>query len=147
MRIWLSLVMMGWAMTAQAEDALVNFITGGIGKAERDEILALKPNYNFEVKVALKSGHYVGDVRVVITDKAGETVLDELTDGPFFFAKLEPGSYKVKGMYNDQEQTQSFTILANTTMREVIFRFDGNEEIIKDQPSSPLQTPAPVVNE
>lgn len=110
----------------------IPFITGGIGKGEREAIFAKKDQYNFEVKVALTTGHYLGNVRVMIEDKSGDTVLDAQTDGPLFFARLPAGTYRVHGHYEDQKQSQNVTIRDNTPMREVIFRFKGNEEVVED---------------
>ena len=107
------------------------YVTGGIGKDERAQLEASRPNYNFEVKSALKTGHFTGDVHITITNEAGETVLDAATDGPLFSVKLEKGKYSVTGKYEDQTKTQKFTI-GNEPMREVIFRWDGNEPIVKD---------------
>lgn len=106
------------------------YITGGIGKDERKQLEAKRSDYNFEVKSALKTGHFTGDVHITIVNAEGDTVLDASTDGPLFYVKLEKGSYSVTGKYEDQTKTQKFTI-GDEPMREVIFRWDGDEPVVK----------------
>lgn len=118
--------------TAAAAASDIPYMTGGVGKAEREEIAARRSEFNLEIKLALNSGHYIGDVKVIIEDKNGKTILSELSDGPLFYAKLPEGGYKVTGMYQGQTMERAFSIRANTPMREVIFRFEGNEPVIKD---------------
>ena len=117
------------------------YITGGIGASERAEFDARRSEFNFEVKTALKTGHYLADVVVTITNEAGQVILDAQTDGPLFYAKLAPGKYTVKAIHGEQTQSQSITIVSETAMREAIFRFDGQEAIIdKDEQEDPYST-------
>ncbi len=121
------------ASTAHAD---VPYITGGVGKTEREMIQQKTQSgmYNLEIKTALHSGHYLGDVAITITDNAGTTVLNATTDGPLFFAKLKPGTYHISGNYNGQKQSQKTTIHENTKMREVMLRFKDMDNDERDAP-------------
>lgn len=132
MRFLTTMALTGMVAAASTALADVPFLTGGIGKHEREEIEAQRDAYNLQVKAALKSGHYLGDVRVMIEDKNQNLILNEPMDGPLFFAKLPPGTYKVYGNYKMQTLEKAIRIRKNTPLREVMFRFDGYEEIIDD---------------
>lgn len=73
----------------------VTFITGGIGDEERMAIEQNKKDYNLYITNASTDGAFAGTSRVVVTNSSGATVLDTMTAGPLFYAKLPAGSYKV----------------------------------------------------
>lgn len=87
----------------------VAFVTGGIGDEERAEIEAMKGDYNFYVQNASKNGAYVEDAQVVITNKAGEVVL-ETDAAPILYACLPVGRYQLKAQLGEQTLSQKFTI-------------------------------------
>ena len=130
MKVLLAVFTLFLAETAMAE---VPFLTGGIGKTEREVVLAQKSNYNFEIRAALKTGHYVSSVHYSITDSSGTELLSAEAEGPYFFATLPVGNYKVTAKYGEQTLTKSVSIAKNTSMREAIFRFNGNEEVVGDE--------------
>lgn len=119
------------AMASIAQAASVPYITGGIGKDEREAIIAKRSDYNFEIKSALKAGNFTGDVRVVIENADEETLLDAMTDGPLFYVKLSPGTYHVKTSYEDQKQENTVSIDAKTPMREIMLRWDETKPDLK----------------
>jgi hypothetical protein len=61
---------------------------------------------------AEKTGAYLAGVRVRVLDAKGTSILDSVSEGPFFYAKLKPGKYRITASFNDQEQTQSAVISA-----------------------------------
>ena len=71
------------------------YVTGGMGLDERSALEEAAREYNLKLSCAMTGGKYVADVRVVIRDASGRTVLDAATDGPWLFAKLPAGSYRI----------------------------------------------------
>jgi hypothetical protein len=118
--------------------AQVSYVSGGVGLEERTRIQASAHLYNFQVKAAYTTGHYLADVRIMIHEAAsGEEVLNALTEGPFFYAKLPAGTYVVSAAFGDEVQEQRISIAAgNAPMREAIFRF-------KPAPEPALIAPLP----
>ena len=53
---------------------------------------------------------YAGDVQVVIRDTQDATVLNVLSQGPYFLAKIPPGSYEVFATYEDRTQSRKVNI-------------------------------------
>jgi len=74
----------------------VTYISGGIGFDDMEMLRELRPNYNLHLLFASQgSGQYLAEVRVKILDQKGETQLDAIADGPYFYAKVTPGKYKI----------------------------------------------------
>ncbi|WP_347986517.1 carboxypeptidase regulatory-like domain-containing protein [Methylomonas sp. AM2-LC] len=93
--IYMSAVAEQSAINAQSQGE-VNFVTGGVGAEERQELQALRGEYNLQLLFILKdSGSYLSDVKVRIEDAKGVVYLETVADGPLLFAKLKPGNYTV----------------------------------------------------
>lgn len=74
----------------------VTFVSGGIGQEGLDAIDAAKSGYNLRLLFAIQgTGTYLADVRVKLLDQKGNTLLDTVSEGPYFLAKVSPGHYKV----------------------------------------------------
>ncbi len=84
--------------------------SGGAGLDERDAMREIQRNYDLKLEFAMKSGEYVSDVKVDIQDATGKTVLSDVTDGPWFFAELPAGSYKVAVSFAGRTEVGNFTV-------------------------------------
>ena len=92
----------------------VTYITGGAGDEDRQTLASVKSQYNLRLQFALaKSGEFIADVNVTLVDAKGRTVLDAVSDGPYFFAHLAPGRYKLSVTSNGQTQTRNTTVSAS----------------------------------
>jgi hypothetical protein len=80
------------------------FITGGIGEEELEQINAARTDFNVRLLMTEKAGAYVTDVRVVIVDGKGKTVLETGSAGPYLLAKLSKGIYRVSASYEGRSQ-------------------------------------------
>lgn len=82
------------AMAVQTQNG-VSYATGGIGVEERTEMKNSAQDYNLKLTLALRDGHMVGKTRVKIQNSQGATILNTTSNGPLFYARLQPGTYKV----------------------------------------------------
>lgn len=74
----------------------VTYISGGIGLDDMEMLRELRPNYNLHLLFASQgSGQYLAEVNVKLLDAKGQTLLDAMADGPYFYAKVSPGKYKI----------------------------------------------------
>lgn len=75
----------------------VPWVTGGVGESEQAQMGVLgQEGYNLRLVFAEKgTGAYLSDVHVTVADAAGRVLVDAVTNGPGFFAKVPPGQYKV----------------------------------------------------
>jgi hypothetical protein len=86
------------------------FISGGVGKAERDRLEAMRDQYNFYLQMATSGGAFVSGVNVQIKDAKGNVVLETVTDGPLLMAKLPQGKYIVQASKFGETKTQNVQV-------------------------------------
>lgn len=73
----------------------VSFVSGGVGQESLDQLNAMSHDFNLKLVFALNSGAYLSGVQVGIVDGKGKTVVDAMSNGPWFMAKLPSGNYQV----------------------------------------------------
>lgn len=104
----------------------VNVVTGGVGETERAQVKSQEGNYNLKLVFTGEGGIYLGDVAVIVRDKAGNEVVNGKTDGPFLLAELKPGSYTVDA--TDQGFQKQQTIQIGSQLRTYYMRFPIKDE-------------------
>jgi hypothetical protein len=126
--LFLAAIMVSYTVQAQELSAQpqtvkgVTFVSGGVGEIEGQEMLAMKKEYNLHLLFVDKdTGAYTADVRVKILDAKGATILDSVSEGPFFYAKLNPGKFRITASSNNQEQTQSTVISARKAVTKTFY--------------------------
>ena len=105
------------ALTPQTASGIA-YITGGVTIDERQEMMAQRNNYSLLLKVAAKSGKYLGDSVVKITDQDGATVFECTTDGPWLLVDLPVGRYTVSATGLNITQSQKI-LISKKTRREI----------------------------
>lgn len=101
--------------------------SGGVGLNARDDLRARAPDHNVKMVFALTTGNYVADVQVKVMDRSGKTVVDGVSDGPWMYAKLPPGSYTARATYGGHTRTQKFTVGRSGT-KTAHFRWPASVE-------------------
>ncbi|MCP5158201.1 MAG: carboxypeptidase regulatory-like domain-containing protein [Gammaproteobacteria bacterium] len=87
----------------------VRYISGGVGESERAELNALSGQFNLRLLFAMQGeGDYLADVRVHIMDAHSKSILEVESQGPWFFAQLPPGAYRIE--VSALHQTQRRTV-------------------------------------
>jgi hypothetical protein len=100
----------------------VTFVSGGVGDREKEEMLSMKKEYNLHLLFVDKgTGAYMSGIRVKILDAKGTTILDSVSNGPFFYVQLNPGKYRITASVYDQEQTQPTVISAKKTVSKTFY--------------------------
>lgn len=113
------------ALTPQTASGIA-YITGGVTIDERQEMMAQRNNYSLLLKVAAKSGKYLGDSVVKITDQAGVTVFECTTDGPWLLVDLPVGRYTVSATGLEITQSQKI-LISKKTRREITMYWNVEE--------------------
>lgn len=104
-----------------------NYVSGGIGVAEQERLKAHEDAYNLKLVFTLVEGNYVADVRVLLKDGAGNTIIEDIAGGPFFMAKLAPGRYQVTATYEGKTVTRDVTV-SDKRLRTEYLRWSSNPE-------------------
>ena len=87
----------------------IAYESGGIG--DDDPLAAIAGDYNLQLVFATQgSGEYLADVKVLIADTKGNTLLDADSPGPFFFVRLPAGSYRISADFHGVALRKSVTI-------------------------------------
>ena len=98
------------------------YLSGGIGEEELAQVRQARGKYNVRLLFAEVSGAYITGVRVQIADGKGKTVLDVGSAGPYLFAKLPAGHYRIKATYEGRMKEQPLELQADSP-QEDIFRW------------------------
>lgn len=104
----------------QTYNQATEYITGGFGNSEQNEIKGLSNNYNVHLTFATNQGAYLGGVHVIITDQNNKTVFEGTDTGPLLYIKLPDGSYKLKATYGNQSRSSSFSLKGNARISNVL---------------------------
>ncbi|MAR56763.1 MAG: hypothetical protein CMM93_06225 [Rickettsiales bacterium] len=115
--------------TTQADTK--NYMSGGVGEQDRQQLEAMQNNYNVKMTTAESTGAYLADIPVKITNASGETVIETVTEGPLFFAKLEPGTYTIEATHNGIAKTQKIT--AGENQKALVFQWKATESQANNQ--------------
>lgn len=92
---------------------VATYMSGGIGQDESTLIQQEAKNYPLELEFVIKASpkdEYAADVRVKISDANNNVVLDAVSNGPFFLAKLPAGSYQLTAAKNGQAKERKIAI-------------------------------------
>ncbi|MTW20218.1 carboxypeptidase regulatory-like domain-containing protein [Allochromatium palmeri] len=100
----------------------VPYLSGGIGVSGREEMLEVKSKFNLRLLFAVAgSGSYLADVRVRIDDAVGPTLLEAVSQGPWFYASLVPGRYILHVDNAGQVQTREITVPATGAIEQSFY--------------------------
>ncbi len=104
----------------------ISYITGGVGDEELAEMNAQAGNFNVRILIAARSGEYMSEVGIRITDKQNAEVLKVDSAGPLFYASLPAGTYTVEAA-TESGVTQKATITAPAKIPaagKIVIRFN-----------------------
>ncbi len=100
----------------------VSFVSGGVGDEAMTQLTAMETQFDLKLFLVGKSGTYLSDIGVAITDANDKGVLLTTSDGPVLLANLPSGTYSIKATKNGDMVVQ----LVNVTLgqlRTVYLRF------------------------
>ena len=103
------------------------FMGGGVTDDERAEMKTQRDRYSLWVLTAArKSGAYLSNVQIHITDVHKAVVFDAPIDGPWLFVDLPPGPFTVQATYHGETQSRMTHIRAGDH-RQAIFYFETGD--------------------
>jgi hypothetical protein len=86
-------------LPAESAQGTVHYVSGGIGHDEAMAFRHAERKYPLSLEFAVKAkprDEFTADVKVLIRDAKGKTVLDTTSTGPFLLARLPGGMYDIK---------------------------------------------------
>jgi len=97
----------------------IAYMTGGVGVDERADMARMAKDFNLKLVFAEPSRPYIADVRVEIKDKSGTKLIDTSSDGPWFFASLPEGQYRVTVDHAGKKEEK--TVDTGTSLQTLTF--------------------------
>ncbi len=97
--------------------------SGGVGIEEREALDAERDRYNLRLAFAEKSGSYLADVAVRLSAADGREIYSGNTDGPWLFARLKPGKYRLEADVEGHKQVRNLTVGAHQAARLIVLHW------------------------
>jgi hypothetical protein len=94
--------------TGTAHD--IKYLAGGVGINERAAMDRMDKNYNLKLVFAEPSGPYLAHVNVAIENASGKKLIQTTDNGPWFFAKLPDGKYRVVATFQGKQEVREVAI-------------------------------------
>ena len=108
-----ALAISGAALPQTMTEGGISWISGGVGQAEARAMKHEVRNYPLSlVFSAGKDNEYLADIHVVIKDKAGKVVLDNVSSGPIMLIKLPAGRYAVSAVEDGKTLHRTVSVAA-----------------------------------
>jgi hypothetical protein len=105
------------ALQAQ-QQGNVTFVSGGAGDEDRAALKQVESQYNLRLTFVARSGAFLANIAVTLADARGNAVLDTISDGPIFFARVPPGRYRLTVSNQGQSQSRDVTINDRGAVRQ-----------------------------
>ncbi|HVB47853.1 MAG TPA: carboxypeptidase regulatory-like domain-containing protein [Burkholderiales bacterium] len=87
------------------------YVSGGVGQEERAALEAMRGEFNLRVTFAAqRSGGYLAGVGVGVEDSKGREVFRTVAQGPWLYARLAPGRYRLTASYSGRRQTRQVAV-------------------------------------
>ena len=94
----------------QGQSNGIAYACGGVGKDERMDMDAMAKNYNVKMMFVEAPRDYVSGVKVKIEDPSGKVLLETTSSGPWFFAKLPQGNYRVIASFHHHREMKTLKV-------------------------------------
>jgi hypothetical protein len=89
----------------------IAYVSGGVGADEEATMRQMRQQYRLQMLFAVQgTGEYLADIPVTITDPQGRTVLETTAQGPFLYANLPAGTYRVTAVSDGRAITRMVTV-------------------------------------
>ena len=137
MKTKLSVLMLGCLMLAlsplASKAATSSFITegksnrvmyasGGVGKDERMAMDAMAKHYNVKLVFAEAPKDYVSGVKVKIEDHSGKPLLETTSSGPWFWAKIPQGEYRIIASFHNHPEMKHLKVAGGAETVEFFWK-------------------------
>ena len=109
------------AQTVQ-QSGNISYTSGGVGDDSMNELKAMESTFDLKLLLVGKSGAYLSDIKITVTDSKGTGVLLTSSEGPVLLANLPTGTYSVKAQKNGDTVEQKITVTQGK-LNTVYFRF------------------------
>jgi len=128
-------------MSGEPAQGNVNYVSGGVGDDEAAAMQSQARNYPLELQFVQRAqprDEFLADVKVRITDRSRNVVLDTTASGPFLLAKLPPGRYDIEADYSGVVKRRTVDLSSGRHQKAVFVwaPMDETRQSMADQPAT-----------
>jgi hypothetical protein len=105
-----------------------SYVTGGIPYEQLPAFTQARGQYPLNIEVYERDGAknaFTADAGVKLLDRSGTVVLDALTSGPYLWAKVPPGQYRLQTTLNGKMKEQRVAVSNGRSTRAIVVFPDG----------------------
>jgi hypothetical protein len=88
----------------------IRHLSGGVGLEARQRLAETGRDFDLKLVFAEPNGEYLADVPLAIEDGRGNTLLRATSEGPWFYAELPAGHYRVVIAPAGKQYARSFEV-------------------------------------
>uniref|UniRef100_E1T8L3 Carboxypeptidase regulatory-like domain-containing protein n=1 Tax=Burkholderia sp. (strain CCGE1003) TaxID=640512 RepID=E1T8L3_BURSG len=88
----------------------IAYVTGGVGEDEAAAIRAVASRYSMRARFTTSTGEFTSDVSVRLFTPEGKLIFAAITAGPYLYAQIPPGRYRLSATLDSVERSQSIAI-------------------------------------
>jgi hypothetical protein len=100
----------------------VMYASGGVGMNERMDMDAMAKDYNVKMMFVEAPKDYVSGVKVKIEDPSGKVLLETTSSGPWFFAKLPQGEYRIIATFHNHPEVKNLKVAGSAETVEFFWK-------------------------
>ncbi len=102
----------------------VRYVTGGVTYESQPAFKDARVDFPLNIELYQKNGtrnEFTADAEVKVINRAGATVLEAKADGPYLFAKVPPGTYRIEASLNGKTAKSTATVGKGSTRAMLVF--------------------------
>lgn len=111
------------SQSAESNAAGIGILSGGVGQDSQEEMRHSARSYNVHVLFATQQGAYLADIPFTVTDHSGKQVAAAVSDGPWLYLKLPPGTYQINAKHHGASQSRQVKVVSGAAPVTVNFLF------------------------
>lgn len=109
------------------------FMSGGVGREEREQMLKMTQGYNLKLAFADRHGNYLSAVKVSLYDQLGREILSTTTAGPWLYVDLPGGKYDVKASFGNRTEEIKDVEISQGRLMSRLLHWDSTAQQISQR--------------
>ncbi|AWV05495.1 hypothetical protein DM992_40010 (plasmid) [Burkholderia sp. JP2-270] len=97
---------------SERHDHGIAYITGGVGLDEVAALRSIASRYSMRAQFSSASGESLSGVVLQLRKRDGTLVFSATSDGPYLYAKMPPGTYRMTATFDGVERKRTVTVPA-----------------------------------
>jgi hypothetical protein len=117
-------------LPAEKQSGSVSYVTGGVPDEQIAAFKAARSSYPLGIEIYQKAGaksEFTSGVQVKVIDKSGGIALDAVSDGPYLWARVPAGTYRIEATLKDKMVSKQVTVASSGATPAVLVFPQGTD--------------------